>query len=588
MWQRIRRRPITVAGACTPALALLLAGACSSTAALPPSGPAPDLSARACYGPVIDQRATPESIVRVCGAAAKADRITVPEYAHANFHLGRAQGALRDYAPAAASLSRAVDLLEGRTDPVLPRALHELGRVEAALRNHVDAIAHLSQSLSVDPRNIEALFDLAETRLASGDVDGAEHDFEAVIALAASDPRNRKPIASRAGVRLGAIAMQTPTADASRRALSAYEAARSAQPANAEAWLGYGAAALRMAGFEASGDWNSRALTAYAEAARLAPESAEAHAGAARAMRGLGRIEDAIAQFARAAELAPSEPARRIELARAQRAALRLADAEQNYMVALGTEPDPRAWFEVSGVQLELGRLDAARASLENAQKLDPTFPGAFLGLGKLLFRQGPGHFPAARDQLREAERLTRLAGDAPMRAESLYYLSRIETESGAGDRKIAIESADTAAALDARNASYPEQACLARIRFLNRETAANRDAGAPCAFGASPPSALKLLLKGMFQLRAAHFAPGDDKKRRWEDAYAAFTDGLKLLDQRGDAQREALKNRLELGQGMSLYCVGFAGIGLQSIDKADKDARAFLDTYHVARCASY
>jgi tetratricopeptide (TPR) repeat protein len=343
-----------------------------------------------------------------------------------------------------------------------------------------------------------------------------------------------------------------------------------------------------MAGFEVAGDWHGRAIAAYTEAARLAPQAAEAYAGWARALQGAGRVEEALSQFVRAADLAPADSSRRIELARAQRAALRLADAEQSYLAALRAAPDPRAWFEVSGVQLELGRIDAARTSLESAQKLDPTFPGAFLGLGKLLYHQGSAHFAAAKDQFREADRLSRLAGDTVMRAEALYHLSRIETEGATGDRKAAIESADAAAALDARNPSYPEQACLSRVRFLDRETARSQDAGARCMFPNAPGSAQHLMLKGMFELRAAHFAAGDDKKRRWETAYAAFAEGLKKLDERGGAQSEALKNRLELGEGISLYCVGFAGIGLQSIEKADKDARAFLDTYHVARCASY
>ncbi len=567
-----------------------LAAACATTETTQMPASSATLREADCYATKSFPAAPPASVIAVCDKAAARPGATVAQYAAASYRIGEAQLAMKSYPEAVKSLTLASDLMERSKGVLLPSALHALARGHVAQRAFDSAIAELARVIELQPGNVAARFDLADAQAQLGATQRAMDSYRAVIALAAGAGKDPK-LASRAGVRLGGLVLQSPGPDGARRALDIYQAARDADPLNAEAFLGLGLASLRLAtaeGAAAGNTYFTEALRAYDGAVALAQNSADAHAGRARALQGVGRLADAIEGYRRAAQLAPDQPARFMELARAEVSASRLPDAEASYTQALRLEQTAATWFELADVQLARNDLPKARLSLEAAQKLDPTFPGAYLGLGKLLYREGVPHYGAARDQLREAERLTRLAGDTGMRAEAAYYLSRIETEGGA-DRKSAIEYADVATMLDGRNAAYRDQACLSRIRFLNKDTARAQDAGAACAGGANPDAGASRLLKGMFELRTAQFMRGDDKKRRWEAAYMAFTSGLSAVDSTEPAaDRLFLRRRLEVGQGLALYCVGFADIGRQAVGQADKDARAYFDTYHVAQCADY
>jgi len=48
------------------------------------------------------------------------------------------------------------------------------------------------------------------------------------------------------------------------------------------------------------------------------------------------------------------------------------------------------------------------------------------------------------------------------------------------------------------------------------------------------------------------------------------------------------LRERLAFGEGLALYCVGFADVGRQAISQASTDVRAYFDMFHVARCETY
>lgn len=585
---RSLRSRLGLAAACT----VLAAGCASAPAAGPSQAGHVTLRETDCYAVKDFPAAPPAQVVAVCEKAAARPGATVAHYAAATYRIGDAQLALKAYPDAVRSLTLAVDLLDRQQGTLLPSALHALARGQIAQRSFDPAIAGLTRVIELQPGNVSARFDLADAHTQLGAAQKAMDGYRTVIALASEPGANRDlRLASRAGVRLGGLVLQTAQADSARRAQDIFRAARDADPANAEAFMGLGLASLRLATADGASPGNTHfteALQAYDSAIALAANSADAHAGRARALQALGRLDEAISGYRRAAQLAPDQSARFVELARAEVAASRLPDAEGSYTQALRLEPAASTWFELADVQIARNDLARARVSLEAAQKLDPTFPGAYLGLGKLLYREGVPNFAAARDQLREAERLTRLSGDVAMRAEAAHYISRIETEGG-GDRKSALDNADLAMMLDARNDAFREQACLARIRFLNKDSAKAQDAGAACAGGPNPEAASAKLMKGMFELRAAQFARGDDKKRRWEAAYLAFNQGLGAVDAvEPAAERPFLRRRLEVGQGLSLYCVGFADVGRQAVGQADKDARAYFDTYRIAQCADY
>lgn len=597
-------------GRLLPALALALAGACASVPGTGASAVGPSVLREAdCYRldlpprAVLSSQPTPpgqpghpgqeapaaaydwDALASVCQRAATDPRATTGAFAIASYHVGRARNELKDYAEAINTLDLALSM-PGVQKDLRRRILLTSGRAKIGQRVFPAAIDALREALILGPEDLDTRMSLGEAYLGAGQPDLASSEFEAVVALAGRDRTTHAHTASAALTRLGAIAIAAPGAEGPAAALRYYEAARSWDEMNPEAWLGAGAAGLRLAQGRQGVDAHvlfEQAEIAFRRAGRLAPAAVEAQTGLGEALFGLGRMEDALSAYARAVELAPASAGRRLDLARAQARAGRMADAERTYDEVNRLEASARSYYEMAGVQLALGAADRARDSLMASQRLDPAFAGAFLGLGRLLFDKGPQHFPAAADQFRQAERLGQ-AGDTALRAEALYYLSRIETEGGGKDARLAARYAEQAMALDSAPASYRAQACLVRIRFLTRETSV--PGPGTCAPVAQSPQAY--LLSGMYHLRLAHFAAGDDRKRNWEDAYLAFATGQQRIDQAPESERPSLRERLAFGQGLSLYCVGFADVGRQATGQASNDVRAYFDTYHVARCETY
>lgn len=577
-------------GVAAAALAFAMASACTTSSApsLSPVSAASTASVREseCYRLDMAKHAWSDIAV-TCQRAATNPDATTGDFAIAKFHVGRARNELKDYAESAAALDLAL-AMPGVQKELRRRILLSSGKARLGLRDFPAAIEALTEALVLGPDDPDATMQLGEAHLAIGRSDLATRDFDRVIALVAASNVQRSDMAATAENRLGAIAITSGGTGGLESAARHYEAARKWNADSLDAWLGSGAASIQLASLRKGAEaqvFYERAANAYRHAMRLAPAAVDAQTGMGTAMFGLGKPDEAVGYFARAVELAPASAPRRLDLARALRRAGRLADAERAYDQVNRLEASARSYFEASDVQIALGATDRARESLLSAQKLDPVFSGAFLGLGKLLFNQGPQHFPAARDQFHEAERLTR-SGDTAMRAESLYYLSRIETEGGGKDARLAISYAEDAIALDPGPAPYRAQACLVRIRFLAKEDVRRASGAGPCTV--SDDSADAHLLSGMYHLRVAHFAIGDDRKRNWENAYLAFSAGQRKVDAAPELERASLRERLAFGEGLALYCVGFADVGRQATSQAGTDVRAYFDTFHVARCETY
>lgn len=365
-------------------------------------------------------------------------------------------------------------------------------------------------------------------------------------------------------------------------------------PDNPGAAIGLGRTRLALAAGSpedpSAFDHLSEALRAFELAERLAPEDFVPVAGSARTLIRMGRSEDGVRRFQRAVELAPDNVSLLIEISQVLASSGRDAEAETSLLRALAlAPPDGSLQVELARIQLAQGRSEDALSAFEAAARLDPGLASAFLGIGGVLFSKGPSHFPAARTQLLEADRLASRSRDAHTRGQALYLLSRIETEGAAPPQVSAIRLADEAVSTDGLNGEYRAQACLARIRLLDRTRAGllGETAGVCAAAGAGSPAQARLL-SGLHQLRLAHFANGDDRKRRWESAYRSFSEGLEVLGPPDSDRARQLRSRLEMGQGMAYYCIGFADIGRQMMERSEKEARAYFDTYRVARCSDY
>lgn len=578
------------AGVLATALAAVLLSGCTSTAA-PGASSVVGLQAGAvreaeCYKLDMAPHAW-AAIAAACQHAATDPGATTGDFAVANYHIGRARNELRDYAESAAALDLAL-AMPGVQKELRRRILLTSGKARLGLRDFPAAIEALNEAAVLGSNDLDTAMQLGDAHLGIGRPDLAARDFEKVVAMAAADGGQQARTAAIAETRLGAIAISSGATDGLDRAAHHYDAARKWDADNVDAWLGAGAVSVQLADMRAGAEAQAlyeQAANAYRHAMRLAPAAVDAQTGMGAALFGLGKSEEAIGYYARAVELAPTSAPRRLDLARALRRAGRLAEAERTYDEVNRLEASARTLFEAADVQIALGASDRARESLTAAQKLDPAFSGAFLGLGKLLFSEGPQHFPAARDQFREAERLTR-SGDSALRAEALYFLSRIETEGGGKDARLAINYVEEAIALDPGPPQYRAQACLVRIRFLSKDDVRRASGAGPCTV--SDDSANSHLLSGMYQLRVAHFAVGDDRKRNWESAYLAFSAGRQKVEVAPETERPALRERLAFGEGLALYCVGFADVGRQAISQASTDVRAYFDMFHVARCETY
>jgi tetratricopeptide (TPR) repeat protein len=263
--------------------------------------------------------------------------------------------------------------------------------------------------------------------------------------------------------------------------------------------------------------------------------------------------------------------------------------------------------IELADVYGRQGQAALAQQTLTQAVSLQqetPAFALPHVRLGALLFARR--EFQSAYDNFSRAEALTNPrytqhdladhSADPPVRAEALYYLSRLAIEwPGHNDAQTAIANADEAFSIEGswRNR---EQACLSRIRF-GRVTPAAQASGYCSAAGQSSPTAEAYLLDGMYNLRRGHGVSGGDRNRALEAAYRAFTDGLRVLPESETAATRQTKARLLQGLATAQFCVGFATLGHDleasiarqlggaDADAVARDAHTFFDDYRVMTC---
>lgn len=417
---------------------------------------------------------------------------------------------------------------------------------------------------------------------------------------------------------------ETPiTREGTQRAITSFSLAASVadlaqtaamQAEAAKAYVNLGEAQLRLAGLNGPGATASfgcaagkaategvdAALASFRAALARTNASPEAFYGAGCALQARNNSGEAVPLLREAARLAPNVSGYQLALARAL-GRDRWADAEPIYRQALALEaqnPAMRAAIhvEIADVLTEKGRVDDALASLNAAIAADRDYKEAFLRRGKLLFEARADYLQAAED-FRQAERGNRSPAE---RAEALFYLSRIEVRKELswrqtrtppqGDATLAINRADEAVSLnevDAREAEYRGQACLARVYF-GRVNSSGDSRYCSSDERRTPAS---LLYEGMFHLRRTFVTRGGDQSREWEAALNAFTDGVeRMAPARADESLESrqLRSRLQVGRGVALFCVGLESLGREAINAAAlrSDAEQFYADYGIKLCA--
>jgi hypothetical protein len=417
-------------------------------------------------------------------------------------------------------------------------------------------------------------------------------------------------------VKAGAAELRQEAGDspAAQRAVALYEKALKFDAKNLDLNIGLGDARLIIARAAAEADkasWYARARDAYAEAASAGPAGAQlqlVNAGLGRSTRGLGQLRESIGYYKAAgsdikvvSELGQTqvEYARSLKDGAEKQAAYR--DAETTYRNLLRQTGLPAAskasilitLADVQGQQPN--RVADVRATLLEALAADPTSVGSRLELAKNYFAQSI--FGDAETHFLKVVSDTGGANGPPppgqtrMKADAYYYLSLIKARSGAAS-KDAVDYADQAVRVGGSESPYREQACVAHILRGNASVSDNNSIW--CAGGDDPQG---LLLRGMFYLRHAQYAPPAAKSISRDAAKFAFEQGLREANRAGATAKPlsftwpgsaatppAVRDLLEYGTGVVEGC---AGLSAQvDLNQTQYDAASsFYSFYKVNEC---
>ncbi|HEX5006497.1 MAG TPA: hypothetical protein VFV70_05255, partial [Hyphomonadaceae bacterium] len=334
-----------------------------------------------------------------------------------------------------------------------------------------------------------------------------------------------------------------------------------------------------------------------------------ANAGLGRAMRGMGQLREAIGYYKAAAaggaslklgaELAETQVqyARGLNEGAEKQAAYK--DAEQTYRALLsqpGLPAATKAAFlitlaDVQGQQPN--RVEDVRKTLLDALAADPASVGSRVELAKNYFTQSV--FGEAEKHFLQVVSSTGGATGAPppgqtrFKADAYYYLSLIKARGGAASKE-AVDYADMAVRVGGSESPYREQACVAHIL---RGGPSVTDSNSIWCAGSDQPEGL--LLRGMFYLRHAQYAPATAKSISRDAAKFAFEQGLREAARGApkplsftwpgaSATPPAVRDLLEYGTGVVEGC---AGLSAQvDLTQAQYDAASsFYQFYRVNDC---
>ncbi len=197
-------------------------------------------------------------------------------------------------------------------------------------------------------------------------------------------------------VGLGAALVET---DRLAEALERFEAALALSPDHVDAQLNR-AVCLSLLGDEMG------AIESYRQVVALAPDRAIAHFNLGTLLSRQGQLADAVAALETALSLQPELTGAHVNLGNALSSLGRADEALQHFELAAQQAPqqlEPR--FNGAVLAARLGRTSQAEQWLREALTLAPTFGGAHLELGRLLYNSGRGE--EGLGHLRRAYELT-------------------------------------------------------------------------------------------------------------------------------------------------------------------------------------
>jgi tetratricopeptide (TPR) repeat protein len=237
------------------------------------------------------------------------------------------------------------------------------------LRRPADAAVILATVAAQNPGDVDArkLFGLALRD--SGDPVGAEREFAAALAL---DPRQPEVCMALAGI--------VAAAGRFEEAVDRYRQALAFRPGYAPAVIGLADVLVGLGRFE-------DALEITAPAATAACRDLNIWTVHGAALKGLGRLDEAIAAYARGTEIAPGSAVAEHNLGGALGDAERFAESEQATQRALSKGLDaPETWLVHGRALMGQARLDEAESAFRQAIRRRPAYVDAHGELAQLIW----------------------------------------------------------------------------------------------------------------------------------------------------------------------------------------------------------
>jgi tetratricopeptide (TPR) repeat protein len=426
-------------------------------------------------------------------------------------------------------------------------------------------------------------------------------------------------------VRDGQAALQGQTANLGI-AIDSFQKALVVDPSALEAKMGLGRAYLALAATSTTGKRESYvsaaasydAATKTANERGLVKEEAEAREGRGQALLEQSRIaaaaggvdasgllQQAIDEYTKSAGLEPRNAERQLKLARALDRAGQFDQADKSFEAAVSLLPPGAllsdALLELAAVKTKLSnaRPEVIRATYERARTANPqsSKPGFEIGMSyykQSLLADATREFQGVVDKTGGTNGIPP-PGELQFKADAYYYLSLIEARQvGSGPlSSAAVLNADRAVLVGAPNPPR-NQACLAHIVRGGKSVT---DDGMSTWCAGSDGTSEGLLLRGMFYLRAAQFAPPSSRPILRDSAQFAFNQGINVNAARSAAAPEltfawpgapkppSIQVLLDFGKAVVVGC-GSQQTALTPLSAADaKAAEAFFTFYRVFDC---
>ncbi len=219
-------------------------------------------------------------------------------------------------------------------------------------------------------------------------------------------------------------------------------------PANAQAWRGLGAVAMKQGDVAA-------AESAYTKAVELAPADWDLRTHRAVLYFQTGRFDEALADFETSVRLSPDNPIALRNVGGAQHMLGRYSEAAASFQRSLEIRPDAAVYSNLGTIYYFQGLYPQAVGALEKAVALGPNDPTIWRNLGD-AHRQTPGDERKAIDAYRRSEQLlrdqlVREPGDPVLAAE----MALCQARSGAFEAARTTAAAIPTAALARPEVSY-------------------------------------------------------------------------------------------------------------------------------------